>query len=99
GVKIYATTPNNTYSYLEGTSMASPNVAGVAALVRAYYPSLTASQVKHIIMDSGTPISKMVTVGKKKEELNFSNLSRSGKIVNAYNALVLAERNNKKTAN
>ena len=96
GVKIYATTPNNTYTYLEGTSMASPNVAGVAALIRSYYPSLTASQVKHIIMDSGTPISKMVIVGKNKEERNFSNLSRSGKIVNVYNALILAEKTQKK---
>ena len=35
GVKIYATSPNNTYKYLQGTSMASPNVAGVAALIRS----------------------------------------------------------------
>jgi subtilisin family serine protease len=35
GVQIYATTPNNTYKYLQGTSMASPNVAGVAALIRS----------------------------------------------------------------
>lgn len=92
GVKIYATTPNNTYQYLQGTSMASPNVAGVAALVRSYYPNLSASQVKHIIMDSGTPINIPLTVGEDKKQAMLSTISRTGKIVNAYNALVLASK-------
>jgi subtilisin family serine protease len=93
GVKIYATTPNNTYEYLQGTSMASPNVAGVAALIRAFYPSLTASQVKHIIMDSGTPLSNtFVLAGEAGEQTKLNNISKSGKIVNAYNALILAEK-------
>ncbi|RYG29730.1 MAG: peptidase S8, partial [Chitinophagaceae bacterium] len=93
GVQIYATTPNNTYKMLQGTSMASPNVAGVAALIREYYPKLTAKQVKHIIMESGTPINNDVVVGGKASNRKpFSTLSVSGKIVNAYNALVLAEQ-------
>lgn len=62
GVEIYATTPNNTYRYEQGTSMASPNVAGVAALIRSYYPDLTAFQVKKILMDSGVSIEKEVNV-------------------------------------
>ncbi len=97
GVKIYATTPNNTYKYLQGTSMASPNVAGVAALIRSYYPKLSASQVKHILMDSGVSISSTVMVGEEtKESRSFSSLSKSGKIVNAYNALLLADKMSKK---
>lgn len=97
GVKIYATTPNNTYEYLQGTSMASPNVAGVAALIRAYYPSLTASQVKHIIMDSGTPLTNTFTLaGESGGQTTLSEISKSGKIVNAYNALLLAEKLAKK---
>ena len=93
GVKIYATTPNNTYEYLQGTSMASPNVAGVAALVRSYYPKLTATQVKHIIMDSGTAISTSLSVGEAtKMQTTLQEISKTGKIVNAYNALVLADR-------
>jgi cell wall-associated protease len=91
GVKIYATVPNDKYKYHQGTSMASPNAAGVAALIRSYYPNLKASQVKDIIMQSGTPIDMMVNVGDKGEKRNFSEASVSGKIVNAYNALKLAE--------
>jgi cell wall-associated protease len=97
GVKIYATTPENTYKYLQGTSMASPNVAGVAAIIRSYYPKLSASQVKHILMDSGVSISTDVIVGgNPKDSRSFTNLSKSGKIVNAYNALLMADKMSKK---
>ena len=97
GVKIYATTPKNTYSFLQGTSMAAPNVAGVAALIRSYYPKLTAKQVKHILMDSGVAIESDVIVGGKPADTRpFSALSKSGKIVNAYNALQMAEKMSKK---
>ena len=92
GVKIYATTPNNKYKYLEGTSMASPNAAGVAALIRSYYPSLTAKQVKQIILDSGTAINIPVVLGEKKENRPFANACKSGKIVNAYNAILMADK-------
>jgi subtilisin family serine protease len=97
GVKIYATTPKNTYSFLQGTSMASPNVAGVAALIRSYYPKLSAKQVKHILMDSGVANESDVVVGGKPADTRpFSALSKSGKIVNAYNALQMAEKMSKK---
>ena len=93
GVQIYATTPNNTYQLLQGTSMASPNAAGVAALIRSYYPKLSAKQVKHILMDSGVTITADVVVGGKPADVrSFTTLSKSGKIVNAYNALLMAEK-------
>ena len=77
--------------------MASPNVAGVAALIRSYYPTLSAKQVKHILMDSGTAITTKVTVGgDDKDSRQFSDLSKSGRIVNAYNAIVMAEKMAKK---
>lgn len=97
GVKIYATVPGGSYKYQQGTSMASPNVAGVAALIRSYYPNLKAGQVKQIIMNSGIPLNFDVTVGENKEKKDFSKTSVSGKIVNAYNALKMAEEHSKET--
>jgi subtilisin family serine protease len=91
GVKIYATIPDNKYKYLQGTSMASPNAAGVAALIREYYPNLKATQVKQILMQSGTSLNLEVIVDEKKIQIPFSDASVSGKIVNAYNALKMAE--------
>ena len=96
GDEIYATTPLNTYEFLQGTSMASPNVAGVAALIRSYYPKLTAVQVKQIIMESGTPLKNQVVIGEDKHKADFADASKSGRIVNAYNALLLAAKMAKK---
>src|SRR6478736_2770374 len=67
GDEIYATIPNNKYKYLQGTSMASPNAAGVAALIRSYYPKLSAKQVKQILMDSGTPLPANVILGEQQD--------------------------------
>ena len=91
GVKIYATVPDNKYKYLQGTSMASPNAAGVATLIREYYPNLKAAQVKQILMQSGTPLNLEVLVDEKRIKIPFAEASVSGKIVNAYNALKMAE--------
>lgn len=91
GAKIYSTVPENDYKTLGGTSMAAPAVAGIAALIRSYYPKLSAAQVKQIIIDSGLSIPAKVVVGGKAEDVRpFSELSKSGKIANAYNALVMA---------
>ncbi|MDN3595932.1 S8 family serine peptidase [Zunongwangia endophytica] len=93
GSKIWSTTPNNEYEFLQGTSMASPAVAGVAAMIRSYFPKLTAPQVKKIIMDSGLPVKTNVIVGGDRlNTQQFSELSTSGKIVNLYNALILASK-------
>jgi len=92
GVKIYATVPHNKYKHLRGTSMASPNVAGVAALIRSYYPKLKAAQVKQILMTSGLPIkSTVIMAGDADNKKTLKEVSTSGKIVNAYNALIMAE--------
>jgi len=92
GTKIWSTTPNNTYEFMQGTSMASPEVTGVAAIIRSYYPKLSAGQVKEIIMDSGLSTSATVQVGEEKSNKKFSELSTSGKMVNLYNALILADK-------
>ncbi len=93
GVKIWATTPLNTYEYLQGTSMAAPEVAGVAAMIRSYYPNLSAKQVKQILMDSGlSSNTKVVLGGDPSNTESFSNISKSGKMVNMYNALIMADK-------
>lgn len=92
GLEIYSTIPSDEYKILQGTSMASPAVAGVAAMVRSYYPELSASQVKHILMNSGIKVDKKVKLpGSEDELVPFSDLSVSGRILNAYNALKMAD--------
>ena len=98
GMAIHSTTPDNGYQDAQGTSMASPVVAGVAALIRAYYPDLTAVQVKKILMDSVVPVNEEVTKPGSKEKINFSKLSVSGGVINVYNALELASKTKGKKA-
>ncbi len=103
GLEIYSTVPkDNKYRFLQGTSMASPEVAGVAALVRSYYPKLTAKQVKYIIMNSGIEFHKNVIVPGSRtrknpngEQKSFDELSVNGRILNAYNALLMADKMSK----
>ena len=93
GVKIWATTPLNEYEYLQGTSMAAPAVAGVAATLRSYYPNLSASEIKQIIMDSGLSSNTNVILGGDDSNTdNFTNISTSGKMVNMYNAMIMADK-------
>ena len=92
GVDIYAPVPKDEYVANSGTSMAAPSAAGVAALVRSYYPKLSASQVKHILMNSGLKIDfDVLKPGTQDEKVPFSELSVSGRVVNAYNALQMAD--------
>lgn len=91
GDEIYSTMPGNKYEFQGGTSMASPAVAGVAALIRSQYPKLTAAQVKHIIMQSGlAPRAKLILGGDESKISTMDQVSVSGKMVNLYNALIMA---------
>ena len=92
GDAIYSTMPDGEYEFQGGTSMAAPAVAGVAALILSYYPDLSASQVKNIIMQSGLRTKTSVIVaGDETKATTFDKISKSGKMVNAYNALILAD--------
>ena len=92
GVKINSTTPNSTYAPHDGTSMAAPVVSGLAALIRSYYPKLTALQVKEIILKSVVKVGHKVNlkVGDTERKVSFDELCVAGGIVNAYQALKLA---------
>jgi subtilisin family serine protease len=97
GYEIYSTLPNNNYGFENGTSMASPVVAGIAALVWSYYPMLTAFEIKEAILKSAESKDKMVpTPGNPKKEINFNQLSVTGGIVNAAKAIQAADRMVKK---
>ena len=91
GSRIYATVPDGKYRFLQGTSMASPLVAGIAALVLSQYPKLSAAELKQILMNSGLPVVKKVSLGDDAV-VPFSELSKSGRLVNAYNALIMASK-------
>ena len=91
GVDIKSTMPDNKYEAMSGTSMAAPVVAGVAALVRSYYPMLTAVQVKKILEKSAVPYTKKVRIPGSKKKTKLNELCKTGAIVNAYEALKLAD--------
>lgn len=92
GVEIYSTVPNNEYEELQGTSMACPIVTGVAALVWSYFPDLSAEQVKDILNQSTRKFDGLkVTQPGSGEAVSFSQLSITGGMINAYEAISLAQ--------
>ena len=94
GVDIYSSMPSNKYKSQSGTSMASPVVAGIASLIFSYFPKLSAKKVKEIILEAGIDVDlKIENLAEKK---HFKDYSKSGKLVNAYNALILASKSKRK---
>ena len=91
GVQIYSSVPGgNTYGNASGTSMACPLVAGIAALTLQYYPNLSAKQLKYVIEKSAIQPDQKVMKPGSDEKVNLSDLSKTGGIANAYEALKLA---------
>ncbi|MBI2609218.1 MAG: S8 family serine peptidase [Deltaproteobacteria bacterium] len=67
GVGIYSTLPDNKYGFLSGTSMATPHVAGVVALLLAQFPNATMAEIKQKLMNSTEEIKALrrkVTSGR-----------------------------------
>jgi len=92
GRAIYSTVPDDQYEESAGTSMAAPMVSGVAGLIMAYYPDLTALQVREILLDTATSFADTeVTRPGGSETVSFGTLSRTGGIVNAHEALKRAD--------
>ena len=93
GVAIYSTVPGNNYKNHDGTSMASPAVAGVAAMLMAYFPEFTALEIRKIIFESARRFDRLkVKTPGTNTPVEFADLSKSGGIVNAYDAVQMALR-------
>ncbi|MBK0381245.1 S8 family serine peptidase [Mucilaginibacter segetis] len=93
GVKVTSIDMDAEFNTADGTSFASPITAGIAALVLEYYPNLSAKQLKQVILESATPLNgTMVIKPGTKEKVDFTTLSKTGGVVNAYKALVAASK-------
>lgn len=92
GVDLYATVPQSDYASLSGTSMAAPVVAGTAAVLRSYFPTLTAEQVKQIIMESAIPLEGEVNMPGSKDKTTLAEISKTGGVINVVEAVKLAEK-------
>ncbi|MEP6846051.1 MAG: S8 family serine peptidase, partial [Panacibacter sp.] len=92
GIKIYSTLPGgNQYGFLNGTSMAAPVVTGIAALLRSYYPLLSAKQIKYAIDKSAENKSTISVILPGTDiTTTMSELCETGGFVNAYNAIEIA---------
>lgn len=93
GVKVTSIDMDAEFNTADGTSFASPITAGIAALILEYYPDLSAKQLKQVIMQSATPLTgTMVVKPGGSDRVDFTTLSKSGGIINAYKALQLASK-------
>ena len=94
GVKVTSIDEDAEFNTADGTSFSSPIVAGIAALILEYYPDLSASQVKQVILESAISLKGTMVLkpGSKTEKVDFASLSKTGGIVNAYKALQLASK-------
>jgi cell wall-associated protease len=91
GVKIYSTIPGgNTYGNAQGTSMASPVVAGSAALLWSYFPYLTAEQIKYCLEKSTQAPEQQVKKPGSDDMVNLADISRTGGVINVYEAAKIA---------
>jgi thermitase len=76
GVDIYSTSLNHGYETRSGTSMATPLVAGVAALVLSVKPNLSVTALRRCLLNSVSPLDSL------------KNITRTGGTLNAYGALI-----------
>ncbi|MFA9213708.1 MAG: S8 family serine peptidase [Candidatus Methylacidiphilales bacterium] len=89
GFDIYSCIPVSEYASFNGTSMAAPVVAGVAATLRSYFPEITAEQTKELILESSIKYNKKVFIPGTKTKVLLSDICVSGGIANLYEAIKL----------
>ena len=103
GNKIYSSLPNQQYGFLNGTSMSAPVLSHIAALVRAYFPRLSAQQVKTILLQScwkPNDENRLFPIPQKDQSKKMKDMSAEGGIINAalsiQNAFLFQKNNHKK---
>lgn len=90
GYEIFNTVPQSAYKKLQGTSMAAPMVAGVAAMLKSYFPSLSMKEIKEVILKSAKPYKGTKQIKPGTEDLvDFATLSVTGSVVNVKNAVTM----------
>lgn len=90
GVEINSTVAGKTYKRMSGTSMSAPETSGVAAILKGYFPNLTPAQIKDILMKSSRKYAGLEVKSKELKKVEFSKLSKSGGVLDAYNAFKMA---------
>jgi subtilisin family serine protease len=91
GAEVTSLAPGGEIQVADGTSFAAPVVSGVAALLFAYFPDLTAEDVREILLASATPLAEAMTPAPGSgEAVPFGSLSVTGGVVNAAEAVRLA---------
>jgi subtilisin family serine protease len=95
GVSIYSLEPGQKFESANGTSSASPVVCGVAAVLLSYFPQLSPAEIKEIILNSSVPFKKLKVIlpdrtNPKPKKVKFGTLSKTGGVVNLYNAVLMA---------
>jgi subtilisin family serine protease len=98
GVDIYSTVPDFKYEDASGTSMACPATAGVCALIRGYFPELSAEQVREVLMNSSVQYKKKIRIPGTKTKATMKDVAISGGFVNAEKAVqyILDQKTNSK---
>ena len=95
GAVIYASTPGDKYKSLSGTSMAAPAVSGVAAILLSYYPKLSPEAIRKALMASVVKINYDLQFGHDRAKTTMGELSLTGGVVNAFNALLYVSKQQK----
>ncbi len=103
GNKIYSSLPNQNYGYLNGTSMSAPILSHIAALIRSYFPKLSAIEVKTILLQScwkPEDENTLFPIPQKDQAKKLNEMSAEGGIINAalciQNAMKFQSNKNKK---
>lgn len=87
GFEIWNSVPQSEYMNLQGTSMAAPMVAGAAAMLKSYYPSLSMKEIKDALYSSSVKYPKVE---------GFAAKSVTGGVINIYNAAKVCKKLAKK---